>query len=664
MCGIAGFVDSRASRPAEVQERILQAMTARIVHRGPDSGGGWTDPESGVALGHRRLAIIDLSDEGHQPMVSRTGRFVIVFNGEIYNYRALRDRLAGESGGFGASLRGHSDTEVMLACIERWGVPAALRLFVGMFSFAVYDKRERRLYLARDRMGEKPLYYGWAGPDFLFGSELKALRAHPQFRNPIDRGAVALYLRHNYIPAPYSIYSDIRKLPPGCLLELDAITGRHTISPYWSVRDAAIAGKEKPFAGSGTEAADRLNELLLQSVRGQMAADVPLGAFLSGGIDSTTVVALMQSLSERPVKTFTIGFHEQGYNEAAHAKEVARYLGTDHTELYVTPRQAIDVIPLLPELYDEPFSDSSQIPTYLVAQLARGQVKVSLSGDGGDELFGGYSRYFVASDIWRKLSLVPGVGKKGISRLIRSIPAETWDRRFGWLSPLGAKSGRAGLIGDKLHKLAELLGEPDAQSFYRSMVSHWKSPQSVVKQASEPETVFHTVLPQPLADYREQMMYLDAISYLPDDILVKVDRAGMGVSLESRMPLLDHRIAEFAWSLPMSLKIRDGIGKWPLREVLYRHVPRAMMDRPKQGFGVPIGEWLRGPLRQWAEYMLDERRLNEQQFFHSGPIRRKWEEHLSGKRNWQSYLWDILMFQAWLDENESSHSILGKDEAI
>lgn len=653
MCGIAGFYDRRADSPAEEQERILKSMTDRIVHRGPDSGGYWTDPEAGIALGHRRLSIIDLTQEGSQPMISRTGRFVIVFNGEIYNYRTLRDRLGSENGEAVANMRGHSDTEVMLACIEHWGVLKALNLFVGMFSFAVYDRKEKRLYLARDRMGEKPLYFGWAGDAFLFGSELKALRAHPYFRNPIDRDAVALYLRHNYIPAPYSIYSSIRKLEPGCMLELNSVTGQHTITPYWTVRQAAVSGKTDPFTGSDTEAVEQLNQLLLKTVRDQMISDVPLGAFLSGGIDSTTVVALMQSLSDRPVKTFTIGFHEAGYNEAEHAKTIADYLGTDHTELYVTSRQAMDVIPLLSSLYDEPFSDSSQIPTYLVAQLARRQVTVSLSGDGGDELFGGYHRYFSANDIWNKLSMVPKAGRKGMASLIQSIPVETWNRRFGWLGPLAAKSGRAGFVGDKMHKLAELLCEPNSQTFYRSMVSHWKSPQTIVKQSGEPETVFQSEIPAKIVDYKEQMMYMDSISYLPDDILVKVDRAGMGVSLESRIPLLDHRIVEFSWSLPLSMKIRNDTGKWLLREVLYRYVPREMMDRPKQGFGVPIGQWLKGPLRDWAEHMLDERRLNEQQFFHSGPIRQKWEEHVSGKRNWHYYLWDILMFQAWLDQNAS-----------
>lgn len=649
MCGIAGYFDRKAERSAEAQEQILKTMTDRIVHRGPDSGGYWMDPQAGIGLGHRRLSIIDLTQEGHQPMISRSGRYVIVFNGEVYNYRTLRKKLEDECRETAANFRGHSDTEVMLACIEKWGVKTALGLFVGMFSFAMYDRREKRLYLARDRMGEKPLYYGWSGHQFLFGSELKALRAHPDFHNPIDRNAVALYVRHNYIPAPYSIYSSINKLQPGCMLEFDCMTQQHLVTPYWTVGQAAMKGKSALFDGNDAEAVEQLNALLVETVRNQMVSDVPLGAFLSGGIDSTTVVALMQSISSRPVKTFTIGFHEEGYNEAEHAKTVAQYLGTDHTELYVTPKQAMDVIPLLPSLYDEPFSDSSQIPTYLVAELARRHVTVSLSGDGGDELFGGYNRYFVTSNIWSKINKIPAVGRKGMSKLIRSIPVDTWNRRFGWLSPLAARTGRAGLVGDKMYKLAELIGETNSQTFYRSMVSHWKSPESVVKQSAEPSTVLLSEIPANIVDYQEQMMYMDSISYLPDDILVKVDRAGMGVSLESRIPLLDHRIVEFAWRLPMSMKIRNQTGKWLLREVLHQYVPKELMDRPKKGFGVPIDAWLRGPLKEWAETLLDESKLRSQGFFDPAPIRQKWQEHCSGKYNTHAYLWDILMFQAWYD---------------
>lgn len=653
MCGIAGFFDRRAGRSAEEQKRILTAMTDRIVHRGPDSCGHWTEPETGVALGHRRLSIIDLTPEGSQPMVSQSGRYIIVFNGEIYNYQRLRERLGHENRETIAQLRGHSDTEVMLACMEQWGVPEAVRQFVGMFSFTVYDTRQRRLFLVRDRMGEKPLYYGWSGDVFLFGSELKALRAHPDFHNPINRNAAALYLRHCYIPAPYSIYQSIHKLEPGCLLELDTQSCRLQVTPYWTIRQAALDGKEKPFRGDDADAVEHLHSLMRNTIRDQMIADVPLGAFLSGGIDSTAVVALMQSISSRPVKTFTIGFHEEGYNEAEHAKAVARHLGTAHTELYVTSREAMEVIPRLASIYDEPFSDSSQIPTYLVAQLARSQVTVSLSGDGGDELFCGYRRYFSSDAIWNKLSMVPQLGRRGMAGLIRSLPPDVWSRGFGWLSPITARTGTNGTVGDKLYKLSEVLSEPDWQRFYQRVISTWKQPHTIVRESEEPVTIFQDDLPAALTNAKEQMMYWDSISYLPDDILVKVDRAGMGVSLESRIPLLDHRIVEFAWQLPLSMKVREGKGKWLLKEVLYRYVPKEMMDRPKQGFSVPIGAWLRGPLREWAEHLLDERKLREQQFFHADPIRQKWQEHLSGKQSWHSYLWNILMFQAWLEEQAS-----------
>ncbi|MDF2713173.1 MAG: asparagine synthase [Paenibacillus sp.] len=649
MCGITGFFDKMRSSPKERMEATIIAMTDRIVHRGPDSNGFWVDPEHGVALGHRRLSIVDLSQEGHQPMMSHGGRYMIVFNGEVYNHKQLRERLEREAPEAVSRLRGHSDTEIMLACIGVWGLRNAVEQFVGMFSFALYDRRERKLHLVRDRMGEKPLYFGWAQDAFLFGSELKALKAHPGFRPEINRGVLALYLRHNYIPAPYSIYSSVSKLQPGCLLTLDTITNDVAVEPYWSVDRAVSLGKDNPFQGDDDEAIGRLEELLKQSIRQQMVADVPLGAFLSGGIDSSTVVAIMQSISDKPVKTFTIGFFEEGYNEAVHAKAVAKHLGTDHTELYVSPEQAMNVIPLIPSLYDEPFSDSSQIPTFLVAQLARKHVTVSLSGDGGDELFGGYSRYFVTPELWNKMRFVPGAGRKGMAKLIRSIPLDIWNNSFNWLSPIAARTGRAGQIGDKMYKLADLLGEPNSRTFYRSMVSHWNA-QQIVKDAVEPATVFQSNVPGPIRHYEEEMMYLDSLTYLPDDILVKVDRAGMGVSLESRIPMLDHRIVEYAWSLPLGLKIRNNTGKWLLRQVLYKYIPREIIDRPKKGFGVPIDHWLRGPLREWAEHLLDERKMQQQGYFHTGPIRQKWAEHLSGKRSWHSYLWDVLMFQAWLEK--------------
>lgn len=646
MCGITGFFSRKMS--IDEMNKVIDRMTGTIVHRGPDDQGVWIDEKIGVALGHRRLSILDLSPEGHQPMVSVSGRFVIVFNGEIYNYKDLRNKLGHE----GFRFRGNSDTEVMLAAIELWGVEYAVQQFVGMFAFALLDLKERLLYLVRDRLGEKPLYYGWMGETFLFGSELKSLRAHPSFTANINRDALTLFLRHNYIPAPYSIYHDIKKLSPGMILRLNITDQTQKLNQYWSLRNKVEEGASDLFLGSEKEAVDELEQLLRNAVSHQMVADVPVGAFLSGGIDSTAVVALMQAQSSLPVRTFTIGFNEADYNEAEHAKAIAKYLGTSHTELYVTPQQAMSVIPNLPTLYDEPFSDSSQIPTYLVSELARKHVTVSLSGDGGDELFGGYNRYFSAQKIWNKISWMSPKGRKILSETIRTVSIETWNKRFGWLSNVLSSSGRVGTAGDKLYKLAEILSSQNPSMFYHQFVSHWKTPEQIVIGAKEPDTIF-TDSSQwtSLNNFEQHMMFMDMASYLPDDILVKVDRAAMGVSLETRIPMLDYRLVEFAWRLPMSMKIRNGQGKWLLRQVLYQYVPKELIERPKMGFGVPIDSWLRGPLREWAEDLLDEKRLREEGFFQSEPILEKWKEHQTGRRNWQYYLWDVLMFQAWLRNN-------------
>ncbi|MDH4099966.1 MAG: asparagine synthase (glutamine-hydrolyzing) [Nitrospirota bacterium] len=652
MCGIAGSLQfSSNSNNYELQATTLK-MSDMLVHRGPDDSGIWVDDTVGVALGHRRLSILDLSPEGHQPMVSACGRYVIAFNGEVYNYLEIRMELEGQSQRIAPGWRGHSDTEVMLAAISRWGIEAAVRRFVGMFAFALWDREERSLHLVRDRMGEKPLYYGWVNGTFLFGSELKALRAHPAFRAEIDRDALALFLRHNYIPAPYSIYRNIFKLIPGTILTIRAASKDSRLSPvaYWSVKECAEAGERAPFEGTEEEAVACLESLISSSVRQQMVADVPLGAFLSGGIDSSTVVALMQAQSDRPVKTFTIGFEEKGYNEALHAKEVAQHLGTDHTELYVTPAEARDVIPRLPALYDEPFSDSSQIPTFLVSQMARRHVTVSLSGDGGDELFGGYNRYFWGRSIWNKTGWLPVPARKVTASALTALSPRTWDALFDKGGGLLPRAARVKAPGDKLHKLAEVLPARNPETIYKMLVSHWKNPAAVVIAAKERPTVL-TDEGQwaDLADFTHRMMYLDMMTYLPDDILVKVDRASMGVSLESRVPFLDHRVVEFAWRIPLKMKIRNNEGKWILRQVLYKHVPRELMERPKMGFGVPIDEWLRGPLKEWAEALLDEKRLRDEGYFDPRPIREKWQEHLSGARNWQYYLWDVLMFQVWLE---------------
>jgi asparagine synthase (glutamine-hydrolysing) len=661
VCGFAGFVQVPFLGVDDLKGHIT-LMTDAITHRGPDDSGFWADAVTGVALGHRRLSILDLSPQGHQPMTSSSGRYVIAFNGEIYNHQVLRKELQSHISQSSSMMlegsvgwRGHSDTEVMLAAFERWGVEGAISRFNGMFAFALWDKSERVLHLARDRFGEKPLYYGWVGDTLLFGSELKALKSHPAWCGDINRSALALYMRHTYIPAPYSIYSGIHKLLPAHILSIPLSAGdqkSHQPSAYWSAKEVAEAGVSNTFAGNDTEAVEELDGLLRDAVKLRMEADVPLGAFLSGGIDSSAVVALMQAQSSRPVKTFTIGFHEEGYNEAKHAKAVAKHLGTEHTELYVTATEAMAMIPQLPEIYDEPFSDSSQIPTFLVSKMTRQHVTVALSGDGGDELFGGYNRYFWGRDIWRKVGWMPKFARVAMAHGLTALPPHGWDRFFAAMGPTLPRRLQANLPGDKLHKLAGVLACSSPEIMYRGLVSFWE-PESVVLGASEPPTAL-TDREQwaNVPDFTQRMMFLDLVSYLPDDILTKVDRASMAVSLEARVPLLDHRVAEFAWTLPLDMKIRGGQGKWPLRQVLHKYVPRELIERPKMGFGVPIDVWLRGPLREWAENLLDESRLKQEGFFNIRAVREKWNEHLAGNRNWASLIWTVLMFQAWLEENK------------
>ena len=594
MCGFSGFLSGNCV-PVSEWPMLLQRMGNTIAHRGPDDSGIWLDAEVGIGLVHRRLSVVDLSPAGHQPMQLNNGRYVLVFNGEIYNHLNLRCEL--EKAG-GIAWRGHSDTETLLAGFEAWGIQGTIERAIGMFAIAVWDRRENTLTLARDRMGEKPLYYGWQGDTFLFGSELKALRAHQAFQAEIDRGALCLLLRHNYIPAPYSIYKGIAKLRPGCLLTVSLRQREPNMVTYWSGAQVAASGVANVFTGSAIQAVDELETLLKDAVRQQMMADVPLGAFLSGGVDSSTVVALMQAQSARSVKTFTIGFEEEGYNEAVHAKAVAKHLGTEHTELYVTSEQAMAVIPRLPTLYDEPFSDSSQIPTFLVSQLARQHVTVSLSGDAGDELFCGYNRYQMTAGLWRKLSVLPIPVRKFIAQGVTTFSPQAWNRLAKALpySVCGAN------IGYKLHKRANMLSSVSVDALYRRLASHWDDPASVVIGGLEPAILLTGDASNlPGLDPIQRMMAMDMLTYLPDDILVKVDRAAMGVSLESRVPFLDHRVVEFAWRLPQSMKLRDGQTKWALRQVLYRHVPKELIERPKMGFGVPIDSWLRGPLRDWAE---------------------------------------------------------------
>lgn len=647
MCGVVGFFQPGTTSSEETKNDLLQ-MTEQLSSRGPDGAGVWIDAAGGVALGHRRLSILDLSEAGHQPMLSADGLLVLAFNGEIYNHEVLRAELRNQ--GHSVIWRGHSDTETLLAGFEVWGIEATLSRCQGMYAFAVWNKSSRTLTLARDRIGEKPLYYGWQGKTFLFGSELKALKVHPAFNASIDRDAVVSLMRYNAIPAPYSIYQGISKLSPGTVLSVSDVSRNLEPTSYWDAYSVVSHGIANPFYGSQQDAANQLEVLLKNAIGQQMVADVPLGAFLSGGVDSSTVVALMQAQSSRPVRTFTIGFHEQGYNEANHAGAVARHLGTDHTELYVSAQQAMDVIPKLPTMYCEPFSDSSQIPTFLLSQLARRQVTVSLSGDGGDELFGGYSRYLFGDQLWRRLSYLPQGLRSGISKSLLALPVENWNavlQRFSALLPASLKGSSP---GDRLHKGASVMTLRSPAEIYAALVSHWDPAEQLVINANEPSTVLTDTTRQPLTDNAiHQMMAIDLVSYLPDDVLVKVDRAAMSVSLETRVPLLDHRIVEFAWSLPLDYKIRNGIGKLPLRHVLDKYVPRNLVDRPKMGFGVPIDSWLRGPLRGWAEELLDEARLKREGFFNPAPIRRKWMEHLSGKKNWQYLLWDVLMFQAWLE---------------
>ena len=653
MCGIAGFIEVSASRSIEDLQRIVQSMSDCLRLRGPDSSGTWVDPQNDVALGHRRLSIVDLSPEGHQPMHSADQRFVIVFNGEIYNFPELQKELASA----GHRFRGHSDTEVMLAAFVQWGLLKGLKRFVGMFAFALWDRRERKLTLARDRMGEKPLYYGWQNGVFLFASELNALREHPRFSAQINRNALALMLRHNYVPAPHSMYQGINKLSPGAFIELDPTKPnvKPTEQRYWSLKSAADIGLRDPFTGSDNDAVDELDQLLRRSVAGQMIADVPLGAFLSGGIDSSTVVAAMQAQSSTPVKTFTIGFHEEGYNEAVHAKAVASHLKTLHTELYVKPEDALAVIPKIPEIYCEPFSDSSQLPTFLLCQLARRHVTVSLSGDGGDELFCGYPRYEAASLLWQKLRSMPPPLRRGAGKVLSIAPTKLLDQLLSWASPALGKTLRTKPTRSRWQTISEVLSAPNFEELYRGVVSHWRQPADIVIGSEEPLvplTDSSAWLSSP--DIMHRMTYLDSISYLPDDILVKVDRAAMGVSLETRVPLLDHRIVEFSWRLPFSMKVRDGKWKWILRQVLYRYVPKELVERPKMGFGVPIDSWLRGPLREWAEALLDESRLKREGYFNPAPIRERWFAHQKNEGDHHYYLWDVLMFQQWLESQSNT----------
>jgi asparagine synthase (glutamine-hydrolysing) len=645
MCGIAGFVNFKLAGEAALR-RQAEAMAETLRHRGPDAGTCWTDPQAGFATGHRRLSILDLSPAGGQPMVSQSGRFVISYNGEVYNAADLRPELQAK----GYVFRGHSDTEVIVEGCAEWGVHATVRRLIGMFAFALWDRQDRRLWLVRDRLGIKPLYWGQFGDLLLFASELKALRAHPGWPVDIDRDALAAFMRLNYIPAPHSIYHNIQKLPPGAILEFDR-RGQARIENYWTLDDTIARARLNPFNGSDAEAEEALASLLGDAVERRMIADVPLGAFLSGGIDSSTVVALMQSKSARPVRTFSIGFEEEEYNEAPYAKAVAQHLGTDHTELYVTPEEARDVIPCLTDMYDEPFADSSQIPTYLISALTRRHVTVALSGDGGDELFCGYNRYFHALSIRPYVASVPLWLRQVAASGIRAVSPQRWDRFARFVPP----TMRRPQFGDKLHKLASVMLQDEDETYLR-LLSQFTEPEAIVRGGREPRTLIGSPHAREfMPNYVERMQYLDTLTYLPDDILTKVDRASMAVSLEARVPIIDHRVVELAWRFPTRMRFRDGKSKWILRRVLRRFVPDKLIERPKMGFGVPIDHWLRGPLREWADDLLSSSALAANGF-HAEPIRSCWTAHVEGRANWQYALWTIITAQAWLSDRTRTPS--------
>ena len=638
MCGIAGFLELERRSGTHELEALAGAMAATLRHRGPDASGVWADAESGIGFGHTRLSIVDLSPAGAQPMISSCGRFVIVYNGEIFNAAELRPELEAK----GRRFKGHSDTEVIVEACAEWGVQQTATRIIGMFAFAVYDRRDKRLSLVRDRLGIKPLYWGKAGTRLAFASELKAFGALPGWNKELNRDALASYLRFAYVPAPHSIYRGISKLMPGHIAMIDP-TGETRIAPFWTLADAAERGKADQLDVGDKQACDMFEALLGDAVGRRLVADVPLGAFLSGGIDSSAVAAMMRMKSNAPVRTYSIGFREQGFDEAPHASAVAAHLCTEHTELYVSAKEAQDAIPLMPEIYDEPFADSSQIPTYLLSKLTRQHVTVALSGDGGDELFAGYTRHRFANRIQ---SMPPRVAQLLASGLDMAGPA-VWDRLF----KLVPARRRPSYGGDKMQKTAAMLRE-GPQGAYRSLVSAWDDPEAIVLGAREPKgAIFDPDLAAALPDGLDRMQYLDTLTYLPDDILTKVDRASMAVGLEVRVPILDHRIVEFSWRLPSRFKMRGGKGKWLLRQLAYRHVPKALLDRPKSGFAVPIGAWLRGPLCDWAEALLQPARLEESGLLDAAPIRARWEEHLDGRRNWHGSLWTVLMFQAWREAN-------------
>jgi asparagine synthase (glutamine-hydrolysing) len=647
MCGICGFIDLTRSLDSGELSRRAGLMGKSQQSRGPDADAQWVDQETGIAFDHRRLAIIDLTEEGIQPMHSSSGRYVTVFNGEIYNYAELRSELE-RSAGFNG-WRGHSDTEVLLEAIEQWGLEKSLERFSGMFAIALWDRRERQLFLVRDRMGEKPLFYGRQGDSFYFASELKAIRQLDSFKPEINRDSLCSYLRYHYVPSPGTIYNNVSSLMPGTWIRVDyngTVSGPFS---YWSLKDCAQKGVDLSFTASSEDITDTLEDLLLKVIEREMVSDVPLGAFLSGGVDSSLIVALMQQCALAPVKTFTIGFDDKAYNEAEEAAKVAAYIGTEHTELYVTPADALDVIPKIPKIWDQPFSDASQVPTHLVSMMTRKHVTVALSGDGGDELFAGYNRHFKGCGLWDKLASVPPGIRKFTAESLQKVPASEWNAFFEIIDPVLPRKLKMRLPGQKLHKLADVMTAASARDYYLKLTSNWFDPEKLVINGWEHPGPYQSPLNQPETScLTEWMQFMDAATYLPDDIMTKVDRAAMAVSLETRAPFLDHEIVEFSQRLPMSLKIQHGRGKKILRDILYKYVPQGLIERPKMGFGIPIDSWLRGPLRDWVEDMLDPVRMMNEGYLHPEPIRKMWADHLSGKTDAQYKIWNILVFQSWL----------------
>lgn len=648
MCGFAGFLGGNIAKSSELSDATLVSMATEISTRGPDSSGSWSDVNNAVGMSHRRLSILDLSLTGNQPMVSKSERYTIAFNGEIYNHLDLRYKLEDEIGVI--SWKGTSDTETLLMCIDSWGVHVTLSQLIGMFAFSLWDNTKKTLTLARDRLGEKPLYYGWHGVGndkaFLFGSDLNAIKAYPNFNAIVNRNALCLFLRHNCIPSPHCIYEGFNKLDPGCYLNISPYQTTPQITRYWDAKALVQSGAHDPLKGDFLEISQNLETKIIKAVKRQSISDVPLGAFLSGGVDSSVITALLQSQSTNPVKTFTIGFEEESYNEAIYAKKIAQHLGTEHTELYVSSKDSLDLIPELSNIYGEPFADSSQIPTFLLSVLAKKNVTVVLSGDAGDELFCGYNRYNFADDLWHRLEFLPSSSKNLLAKVLMSLPSRFWDKA----SSFSIGSDSSSRLAEKIQKVCGVLSANSPETLYYDLISDCKNPSEWVIDGTEPEEIITQN-----KDYYKKlgskrfMMLEDILGYLPNDILTKVDRASMGVSLEARVPFLDHELVEETFKVPISMHLYGGKSKAILRNILYKYVPQDLIDRPKMGFGVPLDIWLRGPLKDWAEDLLGEKRLENEGFFVTDKVRLIWKEHIDGSKNWSSQLWNILMFQSWLE---------------